>query len=308
MVRSLYANLEYSKSDFLGLRIFAPPDQIVPPSDTESTTARTMADLVVKLLDRVQLAAESPTCADAELPTGLAALDLALGGLRAGDLIVLTGLPGSGKSSLLINFVRHIAVDAGCPVAIVSLQTTGEHLLTRLASELSGIPLRRLNSGRLSDEEWRLLVDAAKRLESAPLLVRDQPLSDIDSIAAVAELSAQKFGRCALVGIDHSQLLQVNPHASGEWTATLRRLCRDLKILARCYDCAMLLIEPSDAHVCLVDLLSDADVIMELQRTGTAVNRSSLELFELRILKQQHGPPCSVDLHFAAATGRFRSA
>lgn len=266
-----------------------------------------MADLVLSVLDRVQLAAESLTCADAELATGLAALDLAIGGLRVGDLIVLSGGPGSGKSSLLINFVRHIAVDAGCPVAVVSMQSKGEHLLTRLASELSGIPLHRLNSGRLSDEEWRLLVAAAKRLEVAPLLVRDQPLSDIASVAAAAEYSAQKFGRCALVAIDHSQLLQVNTHTSGEWTATLRGLCRELKILARCHDCALLLIEPSDARVCLVDLLSDADVIMKLQRTGIAVKRSSLELCELLILKQQHGPPCTVHLHFAAATGQFRS-
>jgi replicative DNA helicase len=266
-----------------------------------------MADLVFCLLDRVQLAAESSASADAELPTGLAALDLAIGGLRAGDLIVLSGRPGSGKSSLLINLVRHISIDAGCPAAIVSLQSKGEHLLTRLASELSGIPLRRLNSGRLSDEEWTLLAEVAERLAAAPLLVRDQPVSGIDSIAAAAAVSAQKFGRCALVAIDHSQLLQVSPHASGEWTATLHGVCRELKLLARRHDCAMLLIEPADVRESLVDLLSDADVIMELRRTGTAVNRSSLELCELRVLKQQHGPPCTVQLQFAAATSRFRS-
>lgn len=264
-------------------------------------------DFVISFLDRVQLAAESSASADAELPTGLAALDLAIGGLRAGDLIVLAGGPGSGKSSLLINLVRHISIDAGCPVAIVSLQSKGEHLLTRLVSELSGIPLRRLNSGRLSDNEWILLVEVVRRLEVAPLLVCDQAVSGINSIAAAAAVGAQKFGRCALVAIDHSQLLQVSPHASGEWPATLRGVCRELKLLARRYDCAVLLIQPSDVSVSLVDLLSDADVIMELRRTGTVVNRSSLELCELRVLKQQHGPPCTVQLQFAADTSRFRS-
>lgn len=281
--------------------------QPLQPSTTESHAARTVADLVGSVLDRVQLAAESSASADAELPTGLAALDLAIGGLRGGDLIVLTGGPGSGKSSLLINLLRNIAVDASCPAAIVSLQSKGEHLLTRLASELSGIPLRQLNSGRLSDEEWMRLIEAAGRLEVAPLLVQDQPVSGIDSIAAAAAFSAHKFGRCALVAIDHSQLLQISPHASGKWADTLHSLCRELKLLARCHDCAVLLIEPADVRLPLVELLSDADVIMELRRTGTAAQRGSWELCELRVLKQQHGPPCTVQLQFAAATSRFRS-
>jgi replicative DNA helicase len=266
-----------------------------------------MADLVASVLDRVQSAAEANAPADAELPTGLPALDLAIGGLRAGDLIVLTGGPGSGKSSFLVNLVRHIAIDAGCPAAIVSMQSKGEHVLTRLASELSGIPLRRLNSGRLSDEQWMLLVEAIKRLEVAPLLVRDQPLSDINSVAAAATATSESFGRCALIAIDHSHLLQVKHHVSGEWPATLHDLCRELKLLARHHDCAVLLIEPSDVRVSLVDLLSDADVIMELRRSGTAVCRSNLEICELHVLKQQHGSPCTVQLHFAAATSRFGS-
>jgi len=266
-----------------------------------------MSELLEIMIERVQTAAESTVAADVEVPTGLDALDAAIGGLRPGDLILLTGAPGSGKSSLLVSLTRHVVLDAGCPAVLVSLQSKGEHVLPKLICNATGIPLRKLVSGKLTDPEWCAFADTTDLLAMAPLMVCDGALQSTQSLDADVLASAEQYGRCALVAIDHSQLLRPAASASKEWAADLREMCCELKLMARRRDCAVLLIESSNLRGSLVDMIPEADAILELHRTGRFSRDGRDEQCEVRVLKQQMGPPCIVLVQFSAASGGFRS-
>ena len=72
-------------------------------------------------------------------------------------------------------------------------------------------------------------------------------------------------------------------------------------------DCAVLLVESSNLRASLVDMIPEADVILELRRTGRFSGDGLGEQCEVRVLKQQMGPPCTILVQFWAASGGFRS-
>jgi replicative DNA helicase len=269
---------------------------------------RSAAELVVGVIDQASDAYECADAAEAEIRTGLRTLDTAIGGLRPGDLIVLTGAPASGKTSLLLNLVRHIAVDEMCPVVLIALQSKSEHILLRLAGIVVGVSPRKLYSGRLRDEDWCNLANAAEQLTKAPLLVGDQARMDVDAIDSVIASSIQSFGKCAFVAIDCSHLAQAGPVGAMDSDARAMR-CGELKTLARRRDCAVLVVGTSvqSARSTLVESMPDADLLLELRRTGRFVG-TALEQCELIVHKQPNGAPCTVPLYFTAASARFRSA
>ena len=268
---------------------------------------RSVSELVESLVDRVQMAAESATAGDIELATGIESLDLAIGGLRAGDLTLLTGPPGCGKSSLATSIIRHTVLDAGCPALLASLQTKGENALIKMISNGSAIPLRTLGTGKLTDQEWLTFSDVVGRLWGAPLMVCDAPVQTTQSIEAEVLASVERYGRCAVVAIDHSQLLQPISERGANWASALRERCCELKLMARRRDCAVLLVDSSKSQGSLVEMIPEADVILELRRTGAFDAAHREERCEIRVLKQQMGSPCTVLVRFEAASASFRS-
>lgn len=89
---------------------------------------------ISQVMRRIDLAAEGtapqPTPRDAFV-TGFPSLDRWLGGgVRAGDLVVLAGAIGSGKSALTLAMALRMA-DAGTTVAVVSGEMTVERQMER---------------------------------------------------------------------------------------------------------------------------------------------------------------------------------
>lgn len=102
------------------------------------------------------------------LPTGLPRLDKALaGGTRPGNLIVVAGRPGHGKTSLAIGMIRK-ACELGKHVATVSLEMTARELHARMVSSMVRFDVTKTaptpeNSAqvqdaasRLSEFKWRI--------------------------------------------------------------------------------------------------------------------------------------------------------
>lgn len=87
------------------------------------------------------------------IPTGFKLLDTAIGGLEPGTLTVLGARPKAGKSTLLLNWAKHIAYEYGQPVLYVDTEMSGREQRLRLLANLSGVPERDIKTGAyLSDE------------------------------------------------------------------------------------------------------------------------------------------------------------
>ncbi len=87
-------------------------------------------------------------------PSGFTDFDRLTGGLRGGDLVIVAGRPGMGKTTLAINMGENVALSAKVKgtVLIFSMEMPSEQLMTRMLSSVGGVPLHDIRSGRISDQ------------------------------------------------------------------------------------------------------------------------------------------------------------
>src|SRR3972149_4001656 len=75
------------------------------------------------------------------IPVGFPSLTKLLGGgLRAGQLVVCTASPGSGKTSLALTGIATYCAASGWPVLYVSAELDEDWIAARLASMKLGVP------------------------------------------------------------------------------------------------------------------------------------------------------------------------
>jgi replicative DNA helicase len=81
------------------------------------------------------------------VPTGFSDLDRLLNGLHPGQLIIVAGRPGLGKSTVSMDFARNAAIRSNCASAIFSLEMSKIEMVMRLLSAEARVPLHVLRSG-----------------------------------------------------------------------------------------------------------------------------------------------------------------
>lgn len=168
------------------------------------------------------------------LSTGLKNLDERLEGLKPGNLVILAGRPGMGKTTLGLNIATHNAVKDNKSVMFVSLEMPESEITDKVISSVGQIDLSNLlNGSAVSTPE-----DAPK-LCSAVSLVRDKKLRIVQDAYRVHEIrsSALKTKRkqgLDLIVIDYLQLMR----GAGDnrvieitgITAACKRLSRELEV------------------------------------------------------------------------------
>ena len=96
------------------------------------------------------------------VPTGLADLDELTNGLQPGQMIIVAGRPGSGKSTLGLDFCRAASIHNGLTSVIFSLEMGKAEITMRLLSAEAKIPLNHIRNGGMSDDDWAKL---ARKME-----------------------------------------------------------------------------------------------------------------------------------------------
>ncbi len=142
----------------------------------------------------------------AGVATGFADLDQMTSGLQPGNLIVVAARPGVGKSSLVTNLARNVAVDAGVPVAMFSLEMSRWEIGMRLLCAEARVPWDKIRSARVGPEDWHHIVEGAEALHEAPLHVIDAGNVNIVDIRAKARRLKGK-DNLGLIIVDYLQLM-----------------------------------------------------------------------------------------------------
>ena len=93
-----------------------------------------------------------------------------------GRLVVIDSQASLGladNTTLMLYIVKQTAIDEGRPSAYFSLGTQNTEIVNILVSIITGIGLQKIESGRLSDEEFALLNEKLPSLNDAPLYIDD---------------------------------------------------------------------------------------------------------------------------------------
>ena len=263
------------------------------------------------LLGRVDAVADGATPADT-IPSGFPSLDKLLGGgLRRGDLIVLGGDVGSGKSAFALAVA--IRVSQG---AHGTLFYSGEMLPERVLERALAIEGRTrvddLRRGTLDDMTRVGVGAAAVRLRDDLPIVERAPRGGVSAIAE--EITA--IHDIELVVVDGLHALLPGVRDSDEEAATAVRALKHLALDARV---AVLVTTPlpgltarDDRRPVLDDFGAQgavkerADVVLALFREGMYDSARGIEgATELLVRKNRNGGTGYVDLYFYAQWMRF---
>ncbi|HVT35198.1 MAG TPA: replicative DNA helicase [Nevskiaceae bacterium] len=251
------------------------------------------------------------------LETGFVDFDKKTGGLRAGDLIIIAGRPGMGKTSLAMNIAENVAIDKKLPAAVFSMEMSAEQLAMRVISSFGRVDQQNLRTGQLTDMDW-------SRLSSAIGLVREAPLY-IDETGALSPLELRARARriaarhgLSLIVIDYIQLMQVP--GSENRTNEISEISRNLKALAKELSCPIIALSQLNRGVESRDnkrprmsdlresggIEQDADLVVFVYR-DEYYNENSTErgVAEIIIGKQRNGPTGTVKTAFHGQYTRF---
>lgn len=138
--------------------------------------------------------------------TGLTGLDDLLGGLHPGELVVLAGRPSLGKTALMLNIACHAALDRQTRVAIFSLETTEQALVTRMLCAEARVDGHRLRTGFLGRDDWTKLLRALGRIAGAPISIDDSSSLTPGQLHRRAKRRQQHKG-LDLICVDYLQLI-----------------------------------------------------------------------------------------------------
>src|ERR687885_1914738 len=107
-------------------------------------------------------------------PSGFRDLDRLTSGFQEGNLVIVAARPSMGKSALALCMAANLAVRAGTPVALFTLEMSKSEVTQRLMCSEAKVESQRLRSGKLAADDWPRLTAACDRLAKAPIYVDDQ--------------------------------------------------------------------------------------------------------------------------------------
>lgn len=272
--------------------------------------------------------------------TGIVALDRILGGVHPGELILLGGRPGMGKSAVALSIATRIA-RAGRHVAIASLEMTPEALAMRAIAEATaetgtGAPYAAMRRGDLSEAQMRSVVETARMVGELPITFLPTHYNDIGALMAGAQqIHRMVPNGLGLLVIDYAQLLRSDARNRYE---QITEVSIALKALASRLNVPVLALsqlsraveQRDDKRPTLADLREsgqleqDADVVifafrdeyyherdrpaeddLEAMREWQETARHLAHRLELIVAKHRQGEIGTAHVRFDAATNRI---
>lgn len=248
------------------------------------------------------------------VPTGFTDLDNILSGLQRSDMVVVGARPSFGKTALVLDIARHVAVEKGLPVGFFSLEMSYEQITDRLIAAEAGIDLWKLRTGRLRDEEFELIQTAFDRLSKSPLYVEDNPSPNVIQIRSMARRLQAEQKQLALLVVDYLQLIQPRRNYDS-MVQQVTEISRGLKSLARELSIPLLVVSQLsravDQRETRIPRLSDlresgaieqdADVVMFIApKAGHRIDipPEDENIADIIIAKHRNGPIGKVSLYF----------
>lgn len=197
------------------------------------------------------------------ISTGFDKLDMKISGLNPGDLIIVAGRPGQGKTAFVMNLAVNVAspcdrkipntdpngpayVDVrdapGYGVTVCSLEMPREQLVQRMLCSESRLDMDKVRKNTLQPADWTLLTECAPYLSSLPIEIDDNPAIGLLEVRARVRRHQAEYNRPAtatmperkvgLVIIDYLQLMKGRDGVNSR-EQEISEISRGLKAMAK---------------------------------------------------------------------------
>ena len=278
-----------------------------------------MKEALKTVIEHVQAAFESKAAVTGT-GTGFIDLDRKTSGLQGGDLIILAGRPGMGKTAFALNLASNAAIHSKVSVAVFSLEMPTRQLAARLLACEARVDSEKMRSGSLAEGDIDSLLQAVRSMNEWSIHIDDTPGATVMEIRSKCRrlASDRNLPPLGLVVIDYLQLMQGRANRSRE--QEISEMSRSLKSLAKELNVPIIALSQLNRGVegrpnkrpLMSDLREsgaieqDADIIMFVYR-DEYYNEDTEDqgLCEVIIAKQRNGPIGTTKLKFFKEWSRF---
>ncbi|MEU4296383.1 replicative DNA helicase [Kitasatospora aureofaciens] len=254
-------------------------------------------------------------------PWGFKDLDALTGGMHPGQMIVIAGRPGMGKSTAGMDIARSAAIRHGLGTAFFSLEMSRTEIMKRIISAEGRIPLHHMQTrGGMTDDDWNRAAKTLEAIAQAPLYLDDSPDLTMTSIRTKARQMAAET-ELKLIVIDYMQLLRSGGGQRYESRQQeVSDLSRLIKLLAKELEIPVIALsqlnrgpeQRTDKKPMAADLREsgaieqDADLILLLHRED-AYDKESARAGEADFIvaKNRSGPTSTITVAFQGHYSRF---
>ena len=249
-------------------------------------------------------------------------IDNTTAGFQKGDFIILAARPSVGKTAFSLNLAMNAAATCSQAVAFFSLEMPAEQLANRILAAKSKVDLSKIRTGKLTDQEWARLNDAAGQMRSQKLFIDDTAGIKVSDMYAKCRKLKNDYG-LGIIFIDYIQLILGSGKAESR-QVEVSEISRRLKAMARELQVPIIALSQlsrdvekrPDKHPMLSDLREtgsleqDADMIIFLYREDyykKEEEKQDREDIEINIAKHRNGPTRTVKLAFEKNFNAFYS-
>lgn len=252
--------------------------------------------------------------------TGFSKLDQYTSGFQPGELVIVCGRPGHGKTAFALDVCLNAAHTA--PVLLFSLEMSAGQIAQRLAAKLGKLNLRAIRSASLRNPEFSNLVCALGTAEDLQLYVDDSAaLSPVQVRSRARELGVRIGLSPGLIVVDYLQLMAPDRKYDSR-EREVAAISREMKLTAKALNCPVILLSQlnrelerrTDKRPQLSDLREsgaieqDADCVIGLDLPFNYTNQDQDRTkAEAILLKQRNGPVGMVPLFWQPETATFHN-
>ncbi|HLM68332.1 MAG TPA: DnaB-like helicase C-terminal domain-containing protein, partial [Longimicrobium sp.] len=230
------------------------------------------------------------------------------------------------NTAFTLNIAQHAAIAEGKCVAFFSLEMSKDSLVQRLLTSEARVDAGRVRTGRLRDDDYPRLAQAAGLLNTAPIFIDDTPGISVLEMRAKARRLKSDRDDLSMIIVDYLQLM-TGGNKTENRQQEVSEISRGLKALAKELEVPVVALSQlsravesrPDKRPMMSDLREsgaieqDADVIMFLFRPEyyhgpTDKDGNSLEgRAEVIIGKQRNGATGTINLMFHKEFTRFEN-
>ena len=257
------------------------------------------------------------------LATGWYDIDKITSGLHENQFIIIAARPAMGKTAFALNLATNVAINDDATVAVFKLEMGAEQLAGRILSSLGQIEGRKLQTGKLLNEDWKKVSEAISQIENANLYIDDTPGITIGEIRAKCRRLASTEKGLNLVIIDYLQLISGGKNYGANRQQEVSDISRALKTLSMELHIPIIALAQlsravetrEDKRPLMSDLREsgsieqDADIVSFLYRDDyynkEAKNDDNSSITEFIIAKNRNGPTSTIQLLFKKDTSTF---
>lgn len=273
---------------------------------------------------------ESIDTEDDPTESGLKELDELIGGFLPGEVTVLGGRPGDGKTYISLIKAHNVAITRK-PVVFFSAEMSVKSLSRRYVikeyfSEYSEILPRKklLKKTELSEIESLRIQSLYEKYFDLPFLIQDKH----GSILTISDIknnlldTKKLYGEIGLVVIDYIQLIADKPETGESLTKAITRTLYHLKNLAKEFDCHFLVLaqvsskavatrsdkRPTTADICdSIGIEQAADNVIFLYREYAHNKEADPTDLEIIVAKCRDGEVGTIPYFFDTRTGILKA-